>query len=484
MAWAHHLGFLAQTLAIPLLLTSLAGLSTLREGPRNGASEALGGAILAAALASTYPPLLVVLGGAWAFWLADRLRHRRAIRSLMTFAALTGMIAAALVALQGLHLPMAFRFLGGTQVGAHVDLSPWGFAQATLGTYVWSPFRLGPLGESLRAAHLWLTPLYAWLAWRGLRRLGPKPAGPPLLGAVLVLVAAFLWAALVARDPWTSERGHTWNLFKLTQWSFPLVAVLVIHGILGLRHRAGGRLLAVALAIVPAALLPLHVAFVDRLGVDFETFVGSKRPLAAWDALRAGFLGRPAALYVAADTPRASTLFLPTYLGLLTYPNRLAGDWEGALWVPPNPANGVARLFEGLAHGQSAAEGLAVTPIVTGLRGFIAPSVDRLGGAIGLVREPGTASVVAVLQPSDPNPGPGGCVWLGRPRTRLLVYSPREVDAAIRLVATPPRADLPATLRRGTTLVELRFEEAERPADERRVCVLSMEVASAAARVP
>src|SRR4030095_828997 len=103
-----------------------------------------------------------------------------------------------------------------------------------------------------------------------------------------------------------------------------------------------------------------------RLGGDLEGSMGSSRPLATWEANRQRFQGEPRQ-FVAADRPEASTPFLPTYLGLLTYPNPLAGDWTGALWIPPDPLDRAARLFEGVARGRDDEGVPRITAVVVGL---------------------------------------------------------------------------------------------------------------------
>jgi hypothetical protein len=503
LTWAHHMGFLAQTFATPLLLAALLQLAQTLSPRRWTAPEALLAGLITAGLASAYPPFLPILGGGWAWWFAGRVRHRSADAGrLARWALLVFAVTGALVVAQRLHLPGAFAFLSGTLVGSHVDLSPWGFVQATLGAWFWTPYRLQPLAEHTRAAHLWLVPLYAWLSLRGLRVVSREGRGGPLLGCLAVLAAAVAWYGLVARDPWTAERGHSWNLFKLTQWAHALLVLVLIHGLTSLRHHPWGRWLGPALLVVPVALLPVTWSLGGRLGTELETFVGSSRPLVTWEVLRKQLAAAAPARVLAADTPAISTTFLPTYLGLLAYPNRLSGDWSGALWIPPNSANGVDDLWDALARGEPHAGGEAIIPVVTSLRGFVTDDVALLGGGIGHVKEPTAAHVLAILQPSDEEPGPGECVWIGRERTTLVAYSPRETTATLRLTARPgpawtsrvqrvvatsqgeshevrlteyPDVDLPVLLGRGAGRVQIAFPD-DGAGDVRRLCVLSMAI--------
>jgi hypothetical protein len=506
LTWAHHLGFLAQTFAVGLLLAALLHLSGLRSGSRLGFSDALLAALLAASLAVTYPPFLVLLAGGFATWLLTSSLAGERLARRARFALACGGLFAVFVAAQGLDLIRAFRFLGGTRVGGHVDLSLWGFVEATLGAWVWAPFALGPLAERLRGAQILLAPLYALLAWRGLRRVARECPGTfgPFLGAMAVLAAGLVWFSVLARDPWTGARGHSWNLFKLTQWAFPFSALVVLHGLSGL-GRGPWRYLPRAAALVPLLLVPVHLAFADRLGRDFEAFVGSPRPLDSWEAMRRR-LREVSGSLVAADRPEASTPFLPTYLGLLVYPKALAGEWAGALWIPSDPLDRAMHLLDALAAGEGA-EAPRVIPVVVGLRGFVTAAVDRVSGAIGLVRDPRSPQVLALLQSSSDPTGPGGCVFIARRRTTLRTFSPRPLTAVLTLTSTPgigplppdgvgllvtsagqppelrrvrfPRIEVPVTLARGGGRVELEFPDPSL-ADDWRVCVLAMGIVAQA----
>jgi hypothetical protein len=249
-------------------------------------------------------------------------------------------------------------------------------------------------------------------------------------------------------------------------------------------------------------LLPLHFAFADRLGRDLEGFVGSPRPLATWEAMRGRFRNEPRRL-LAADRPEASTPFLPTYLGLLAYPNAVAGDWTGALWIPRDPLDRATRLFDALARGEEADGAPPITPLVVGLRGYVTEAVDRAGGALGLVRDPRSPRVLAFLQVDPAARGPGGCVLIGARRTTLRTFSPQPGNGVLILTAAPgrgpvppaglrllvtstgrppdrrlvqfPRVELPVALARGAGRVDLEFE-APALTDDWRACVLSAEI--------
>src|SRR4029453_16680439 len=109
---------------------------------------------------------------------------------------------------------------------------------------------------------------YAALVVAGLWHAARRPRTRPLAAAAALVALAALYFALAVKDPWSGERGHTWNLFKLAQWGWPFALLL---GALAARRlaprrpawRAAG--LALALA-VPGSQVVVHWPWADRLG--------------------------------------------------------------------------------------------------------------------------------------------------------------------------------------------------------------------------
>jgi hypothetical protein len=397
------------------------------------------------------------------------------------------------------------EFLGVSGVGFHVGLPLLGFLQLALGASLGTSVALEAWIEPLRVAHLWLTPLYASLALLGAWQMARRPRAGGLWASAAILTLAAAYWGLWVPDPWTGERGHTWNLFKLAQWAHPLLLIAGIHGLVTIAaQRPLGRWIP-WLVVVPIGLLPIHWGLAGGLGSPLEAFVGTARPLDQWPRLRRAFAGLPPGTLLAADRLRDSSQQLPTYLGLLAYPRPLVGDWTGSLWIPPDPDRRFETLWANLGGGGPRSDRAPVLPIVTGLRGFMTDAVEPLGGEIGRVRDGDRPALLAVL-PSVDADAPSGCVWLGRARTRAVFYSPGNVAAVLEmegvpgpgvgglgrrlLVDTPvaafeariddhSRIRVPIRLRTGINHAEIRFPDFDRDVgDRRRLCVFRFGVGS------
>jgi hypothetical protein len=516
LVWAHHAGFLAQTLGIPALLGVLLILARCRPARRWRAREAALLGLFTAGLASTYLALLPVALGAEAAWGLAAMgrartagRARRLVASLFAFA----VVLLTLLAAQGVSVTHGLGFLGSAVVGFPVRLSSVGFWQLALGARMFAATPLDSWAEALRTAHLWLAPAYAVLALIGAYRIAKTPRAGSLSAAALVLALGVAYFALWAHDPWTGERGHTWNLFKLAQWTYPLVLLAELHGLVVLAGRRSFARVIPCLAAIPLGALAIQWAGAGVLGGSLEAFVGAPRPLDGWPRLRRAFAELPPGALLVTDGIPDTSPHLPIYLGLLAYPRRLAGDWTGSQWIPPDPERRFEKLWAALAEGLPRREEDRVLPLVTGLHGFVGEGVERLGGAIGLVRDGTRPQMLALLTPSDEAPGPRGCVWIGRARTRALLFSPQAVSATLEMEAIPglgagglgsrlivdtaaaafevavdpssSRIRVPIRLDRGIGRAEIRFPGLEREvADRRRLCVARFNLASVQVEPP
>ena len=507
---AHHSGFLAQTLGTPALLGVLLTLARSLPPSRWRASESALLGLFAAWLASVYLALLPVAVGAGAWWLVSAIRRPPAPGRVRRLAASLGVFAVVVLTLlggQGVSVTRGFEFLEGAVVGFHVGLSSFEFSRLALGARLWTSGPLAPWAETLRAAQLWLAPLFAALALFGGYRIARTPRAGGLSASALVLAVGIAYFALLAQDPWTGQLGHTWSLFKLVQWAYPLVLIAELHALLTLAaHRRVGRVIP-WLAAIPLVLLPLHWGLAGVLDGSLEAFVGSPRPLDLWPKLRRAFSELPPGALLAADRLQDTTQQLPTHLGLLAYPRRLVGDWTGSVWISPDPDRRFEDLWARLGKGPPRNDPEPVLPLVTGLRGFVTDAVERLGGGIGLVRDGTRPQMLAILNPSDDAPGPGGCVWLGRTRTHALFFSPWKTTAVLEMEAIPgpgarglagqrllvdtpvaacevlvdqyPEVRIPIRLARGVNRVEIRFlDQSRNVEDRRRLCVTSLFVGS------
>jgi hypothetical protein len=369
---------------------------------------------------------------------------------------------------------------------------------------LWTREPLDSWAEALRSGHLWLSPLYAALAALGFSRIARRPRASGLAASAVVLGLGIAYFALMAPDPWTGQVGHTWNIFKLVQWAYPLVLIAELQGLVTLAAHRDFRRLIPCLAFIPLGLLPLQWSLAGVLGSPLEAFVGAPRPLDQWPKLRRAFSALPPGELLAADRIEDTSQQLPIYLGLLAYPRRLTGDWTGSLWIAPDPERRFEQLWATLARDPHQKEPVPVLPLVTGLGGFLAEGVDRLGGQIGIVRDGSRPQMLAILTPSDDALGPGGCVWVGRARTRALFFSPQNVAGVLEMDAIPgpgarglgqrlivdtpaaafevlidqySRIRVPIRLQTGVNHSEIRFPDLDRDvADRRRLCVSRLQV--------
>ena len=82
-------------------------------------------------------------------------------------------------------------------------------------------------------------------------------------------------------DPWTGELGHSWNLFRWSQWAYPFVLVLQVAGLLRLRALlpvAFARASLVGLLAVACALAGMHWGWSRPLGLSMRRVIASETP--------------------------------------------------------------------------------------------------------------------------------------------------------------------------------------------------------------
>jgi hypothetical protein len=328
--FAHHDGFFAQPYGIAALLVGIALLARVTRHGRDKAANGILLALVAAFLLSVYPPLAPALAvaAAWqavqAWWKGRRHGHAG---SLAVFVA--GTMAAFLVfAFFDLRaLPRRIATLASLQVGGHIAQSASDWLAFGTGT--------SPGGGSARGPWLLLSPLAAAavcsLALLGAARFGRTPRTRVWLVACLVLAGAIVYYTLFVADPWTGQTGHTWNAFKLLQWSYPLVFLLLCGGLLSLpgRWRRLSTTLSLLLAI---ALAPQQAVWLraDRT-TSLAGITRTRRPLDRLTALRRGLRGLPPGkIVLLGRAPGRRTWFLQ-YLALLAYPRPIVREEDAGL---------------------------------------------------------------------------------------------------------------------------------------------------------
>jgi hypothetical protein len=182
-------------------------------------------------------PIVVVLGGAFAIMgLRLALRSRR----VAVYVRFCGMALACFLLLGNIEVLRAARAIPAqlkAVAGGHVAWSTFEFWAAAMGLEVSS---LRPSGESLRsqAAALLLSLAFVVGMVRVLRRRRARVLA--LAVGLLFLLAAYFH--FVATNPWTGRTGHSWSLFKVIKWAYPLLVTVQFAGIHSvIRLRRGSR---------------------------------------------------------------------------------------------------------------------------------------------------------------------------------------------------------------------------------------------------
>jgi hypothetical protein len=436
--WAHHNGFLQQTLALPVLVLGVGWLARpaalLREGRRGVVLVAL----LASYLLLVYLPFVPLLAAAAlpAAWRAIR-KSRRAWLGLAAIALLTcgfslgaplraaPQLGSMTQAVPGSHVTLTPREVGAFALGAHVM------------TFPWSP---GP-GQASRRALTLAAPGLLLLALLGLPRLR---TALPSTGIVLgVLSGAAAYYSLVARDPWTGLTGHTWSLFKLLQWWFPFVVALQAGGLASLERPRHVRWpLAPLAALLILALLPAHWTWSDELGSSFRRLFPAPRPIDALAPLQRRLRELPGGPLLVLNRPGDDDAWLGVYAALLAWPRPIVADWEGSVDVRVEA--GAAPFHERM---RQLGDQPGPVPILLGT-----PFWDR-DGLVDL--GPGVARaidlrprVVKVRNPDSLREDDGPPLVLGPRRTKVSIFAAHDCDAELEvdLRGEPPASIVIAVL--------------------------------------
>ncbi len=323
--------------------------------------------------------------------------------------------------------------------GGHVPLAAVEFFQFALGARVFAP------GSTIIESWPWtalnraLAPLTLGLALYGLG-LALRRERSRGLGAVAALFGvAILYYALAVEDPWKHRLGHTWNVFKLCQWSYPFVLLLAALGVRALvreRTRGRGSSCRAWLSWLPSASLPSTGPGASALGLTMREVLPGARPLEELAALKQRIQSLPPGTLLVVGRPANVNRWLSAYTGLLAYPRAIVGDWADSASVS-NP-DGAAALYERTLERW---DDPRVVPIVAGYVPFQAGGVEELGGGYARLLPTDRPLPVHVVNPS----GLDRDETSGRPRLhdgardgpRSSSSRPRPCTAELRLSLRP-----------------------------------------------
>jgi hypothetical protein len=328
--FAHHDGFFAQPCGIAALLVGTALCARVTRGARGKVADGMLLALVAAFLVAVYMPLAPVLAAAAAWQAAQALwrGHRRghAGRPALFIAGTTAaFLVFAFLDLRALRGTLAT--LASIPVGGHIAQNAWDWVAFAAGT--------SPGGGSSRGPWRFLAPLAA-IAACGLALLGAAHLGRRSRTRIwpityLVLAGSLGYYALFVADPWTGRTGHTWNAFKLVQWSYPLVFLLQCGGLRALpgrwRRAATTLALLLALALAPEQAVWLRA---DR-ATSLAGITRTRRPLARVTALRQGLRGLPPGRIVLLGRAPGRRPWFLHYLALLAYPRPVVREQDAEI---------------------------------------------------------------------------------------------------------------------------------------------------------
>ena len=438
--WGHHNGSLQQTHALPALLLAATLLArAVRENLWRPPMAALL-ALLSAFLVSVYlpvVPLLVAAAVPWGWLCLRRIRRRRLGERWLVFVG-TASLLLPVLAFGNLH-GVATRFgrFVSSAVGEHVPFSLAEFLGFAMGTQV-----LGLHGSRvevplLSAAWRGLTPVGLVLFLVGLYCTARRPRTWGLAAMAFVLAAALGHYALFIRDPWTGSLGHTWSVFKLIQWAYPVVFLLQVSGLNRLQRTLGrARWFTLPLlAALPLSQLAVQWNWGDSLGRSLREVLPGERPLEEFPALRRRVQALPQGTILVVARPENRHRWLAAHVALLAYPRPILGDWTASASVVQRAEDAEAYAALVSRIGED-----GVVPLLCGFTPFQPGGFEALGGGLARLVPSGAPLVVHVVNPTGLGrdaEADGPAFRMGRGRTKVVLWSPRDLPAELVLSLEP-----------------------------------------------
>jgi hypothetical protein len=329
-------------------------------------------------------------------------------------------------------LPVQLR----AEVGVHIDRSTADWLGLFSGAAIYPPMD-EHAGLNLLALVGPAVPLVLFLI--GILRPRTRALATAAIATCAVFAALAAYFTLLATDPWTQDRPHTWSLHKLAEWAHPFVIVGAWAGLAGwLRSRRSRAAAAVAAVSLVVAGLPLHATYARVLSYSsMREFTGSERPLDELEPLcRNMALVSRRPMYVVTRPELTDPAFVEL-LGYLTIHGRAYGRWEGCKyiympWVPwlaPEYTDRVPRDPDValLCHDPH----------------FAIPGAVPLGGSVVAAPLSAAPLLCQVANPNGLQISPKGepVLWIGGPPTTLVVFAPRAGRLRVDFLTHFGRAD-------------------------------------------
>jgi hypothetical protein len=166
-----------------------------------------------------------------------------------------------------------------------------------------------------------------------------------------------------------------------------------------------------------------------------EIFPG-KAPLRSLPALKQRLQALPAGTLLVVGRPVNVNRWLSAYTGLIAYPRAVVGDWVDSASISTHPVGGDALFERTLAR----IDDDRVVPIVAGFVPFGSTGAEPIGGGYARLRQPVGLLVVHVVNPAGIGTEAGTrkpLFTMGEGRTKIVVYSPGDLRADLRLTLRP-----------------------------------------------
>lgn len=234
--FVHTLGvstsgtFLCQVYGTAMLGTAIAVMGILREPGRWTTGNAfLVGSLVAFQMSmySELTPVLVLVGGVWLITAMVAARRDECGRRLAQFLFVSGTFLALMAnieILRSLRSVMVMLKING--VGFPVPWNLLEFGEFAVGGTGFD-YRFGAPFEGWKRVLCDAVPCLLFVV--GLREI-VRNSGLFVGTALVVFVGLFVYFAYYRTDPWSGLTGHTWNLFKITKWAYPVIAAIQVAG--------------------------------------------------------------------------------------------------------------------------------------------------------------------------------------------------------------------------------------------------------------
>jgi hypothetical protein len=406
----HH-GFQPQMFGTAYFCFALALLSRATRPsfwkPANAALLALATCTFLSVYSDMAPLLALPAGGFWLMTLRTAWRDGLAARFLR-FSGWTILGLALFGNVEWGRAWHAIRSQSGSVVGGHIAWEPQTFAAFALGA---TPYVFVPQVEPKRLVYAGVLGV---LFLFGLRRTIRDRCGAVAGMSLAVFAATAVWFTFWVVNPFTGSIGHTWSLFKLSKWAFPLVLVVEFAGLAGLvRGMRRPALILLAPGLVALFASASHHAVYSRTeGLSMLEHAGTRTPLPEWEKLnhRLDQLGVERIVLVHPGERQCRCYNLGSYI---FYPRRVAFavDQIDASWTQAgNP-------------GDPWLPGTVV--LMWGPLPFGGPIVEHLPSKIDVL-EPGRAYIVDTARTVKPDAEGRPSIAVNEKPTTLSIWAPRE----------------------------------------------------------